>query len=36
MILIPEYLKKRLGGIYYFNENPVIDSKFYGVPQQRK
>lgn len=35
-ILIPEYLKKRLGGMYTFNVNPVIDTKFYGVPQQRK
>lgn len=35
-ILIPEYLKKRLGNLYCFNENPIIDSKFYGVPQQRK
>ncbi len=35
-ILIPEYLKKRLGDQYEFNSNPVIDSKFYGVPQQRK
>lgn len=35
-ILIPEYLKKRLGNQYNFNSNPVIDSKFYGVPQQRK
>lgn len=36
LILIPEYLKKRLGGLYNFNSNPIIDSKFYGVPQQRK
>lgn len=35
-ILIPEYLKHRLGETYNFNEDPVIDSKFYGVPQQRK
>lgn len=35
-ILIPEYLKHRLGEIYNFNEDPVIDSKFYRVPQQRK
>lgn len=35
-ILIPEFLKKRLGSKYFFNQNPVIDSKFYGVPQQRK
>lgn len=35
-ILIPEYLKRRLGEEYNFNDNPVIDTKFYGVPQQRK
>lgn len=35
-ILIPEYLKRRLGEEYNFNANPVIDAKFYGVPQQRK
>lgn len=35
-ILIPEYLKKRLGDQYNVNNSPVIDSKFYGVPQQRK
>lgn len=35
-ILIPDYLKKRLGDQYNFNNTPVIDSKFYGVPQQRK
>lgn len=35
-ILIPDYLEKRLGDEYNFNSNPVIDSKFYGVPQQRK
>lgn len=36
MMLIPEYLRLRLGNLYEFNENPVIDSKYYGVPQQRK
>ncbi|MEE1056708.1 MAG: DNA cytosine methyltransferase [Acutalibacteraceae bacterium] len=35
-ILIPEYLERRLGEEYTFNDNPVIDTKFYGVPQQRK
>lgn len=35
-ILIPDYLKARLGEKYNFNDNQVIDSKFYGVPQQRK
>ena len=35
-LLIPDYLKKVLGDYYQFNSNPVIDTKFYGVPQQRK
>lgn len=36
LVLIPEYLRMRLGADYVFNSNPVIDSKYYGVPQQRK
>lgn len=36
LVLIPDYLKARLGKWYSFNANPVIDTKFYGVPQQRK
>ena len=36
VILIPDYLRIRLGDLYEFNSNPVIDTKFYGVPQQRK
>ena len=36
LVLIPEYLRMRLGADYVFNCNPVIDSKYYGVPQQRK
>ena len=36
LFLIPDYLKARLGAWYHFNDNPVIDTKFYGVPQQRK
>lgn len=35
-ITIPEYLEKTLGDTYNFNNQKVIDSKFYGVPQQRK
>lgn len=35
-ILIPDYLRKRLGSQYHFNTNQIIDSKYYGVPQQRK
>lgn len=35
-VLIPDYLRKELSEDYFFNENPVIDSKYYGVPQQRK
>lgn len=33
---IPDYLKMSLGEYYEFNSQQVIDSKFYGVPQQRK
>lgn len=36
LILIPDYLKARLGEYYNFNDNPVIDAKYYGVPQQRR
>lgn len=36
LFLIPDYLKERLGTWYHFNDNPVIDTKFYGIPQQRK
>ncbi len=36
VMLIPDYLRKTLGDDYVFNSNPVIDTKFYGVPQQRK
>lgn len=35
-ILIPEYLNKRLGKLYNFNEENIINSMDYGVPQQRK
>lgn len=34
-ILIPDYLDKMFGDEYYI-EKEVIDTKFYGVPQQRK
>lgn len=36
LVLIPDYLKARLDKWYVFNDNPVIDTKYYGVPQQRK
>lgn len=36
LITIPDYLKLCLGDKYTFNSHQVIDSKFYGVPQQRK
>lgn len=36
LVLIPDYLRARLGKWYVFNDNPVIDTKYYGVPQQRK
>lgn len=36
LVTIPDYLKMTLGTEYIFNSSQVIDSKFYGVPQQRK
>lgn len=35
-ILIPEYLKAELGCTYKFNQEVIMDTKYYGVPQQRK
>lgn len=35
-VTIPEYLKINLSDDYNFNNSQKIDSKFYGVPQQRK
>jgi len=35
-MLIPEYLNLRLGDIYYFNTDNIINSMDYSVPQQRK
>lgn len=35
-ILIPDYIERELGEHYIINENKIVDSKFYGVPQQRK
>ncbi len=35
-ITIPEYLCKRLGGKYNFNQDQIINAMDYGVPQQRK
>jgi len=34
--LIPDYLKDELENEYIFNKNNVLDTKYYGVPQQRK
>ena len=36
LISIPDFLQLRLGRNYIFNTHQVIDSKYYGVPQQRK
>lgn len=36
LITIPDYLRICLGNDYNFNSHQVIDSKYYGVPQQRK
>lgn len=35
-VLIPDYLKEELKDLYIFNTNNILDTKFYGVPQQRK
>lgn len=35
-ILIPEYIETELNDDYYINEDKLLDTKFYGVPQQRK
>lgn len=36
VVLIPEYIKDELGNEYVFNDNQIMDTKYYGVPQQRK
>lgn len=36
VVLIPEYIKSELGQDYIFNDDQIMDTKFYGVPQQRK
>ncbi len=35
-VMIPDYIESELGAHYFINRNKVIDSKFYGIPQQRK
>lgn len=35
-ITIPEYIEKRLGKYYRINEDKIINSMDYGVPQNRK
>ena len=35
-ILIPEYLERRLGEKYRFNNEKITNSMFYGVPQMRR
>ena len=35
-LLIPDYLKMQLGNFYTFNKNNILDTKYFGVPQQRK
>ena len=35
-MLIPDYLKKELGLHYKFNSDNILNTKYYGVPQQRK
>ena len=36
IMLIPEYIERELGGEYYINDEHIVDTKYYGVPQQRK
>lgn len=35
-LLIPDYIQQELGDLYNFNTEKIVDTKFYGVPQQRK
>lgn len=35
-MLIPDYIEEELGSIYKFNENPILNSADYGVPQNRE
>lgn len=36
LILIPDYIKLELEGLYEFNDNPIIKAMEYSVPQMRK
>lgn len=36
IVLIPEYIKRELGGQYHFNRETLIMAKDYGVPQLRE
>ena len=36
VVLIPEYIKRELGGNYRFNQNTLVMAKDYGVPQLRE
>lgn len=36
VMLIPDYIKSQLGDRYYINDEHIMDTKYYGVPQQRK
>lgn len=35
-MLIPEYLERELAKNYTFNKENILNTKYYGVPQQRK
>jgi len=35
-MLIPKYIESELGSIYEFNQDPIINSAHYGVPQNRE
>jgi len=36
VMLIPDYIIKELGDEYFINNEHIMDTKYYGVPQQRK
>lgn len=36
IILIPDYIKNELSNDYEINSEHIMDTKYYGVPQQRK
>lgn len=35
-MMIPDYIRNRMGQYYVINENPIINAMYYGVPQMRE